>query len=157
MAEQPRVAALLARLEKGRQKTCETFSSLTAEQWQAHIYAEPDWTPRSMLAHFLSAERQLLVLAQNVAGGGTGGPEGFDIDGFNSAEQQRLNDQSPQMLLDELDQARRQTIGWVGTLAESQLDRVGRHPGLGLISVEMMITAMYGHQLLHVRDLLRNV
>jgi hypothetical protein len=30
---------------------------------------------------------------------------------------------------------------------------MGRHPALGQISVETMILAIYGHQLMHMRDL----
>jgi len=46
-------------------------------------------------------------------------------------------------------------VEWVRTLAEADLDRVGRHPALGMVSLETMLTAIYGHQLLHMRDLMR--
>jgi hypothetical protein len=150
---QPGGDALLARWEKGRRKTSEVFRTLALEQWQQPIYPEPAWSARNILAHYLSAEVQLLALAQNVTSGGTGAPEGFDINAFNAAEQDRLSGQSPQELLDALDRARQQTIAWVATLQESQLDNMGRHPALGQISVETMILAIYGHQLMHMRDL----
>ena len=68
-----------------------------------------------------------------------------------------MADQSTEALLAALDAARQRTLNWVGTLGESQLDRVGRHPALGQVSVETMITAIYGHQLLHIRDLSEQV
>ncbi|MBE3043295.1 hypothetical protein IMZ48_12135, partial [Candidatus Bathyarchaeota archaeon] len=34
------------------------------------------WTARSLVAHFLSSERELLRLLQDVASGGPGAPEG---------------------------------------------------------------------------------
>jgi hypothetical protein len=151
------VEALVARLEKGRRKTRETLAGLAADQWQTPIYPDPRWTARGLLAHFVSAEEQLLALAQNVAAGGAGTPEGLDFDAFNADEQARLADQSPEALLAALDAARQRTLNWVGTLGESQLDRVGRHPALGQVSVETMITAIYGHQLLHIRDLSEQV
>jgi hypothetical protein len=46
-------------------------------------------------------------------------------------------------------------MDWVRTLEGDALDCVGRHPALGEISVEAMIMAIYGHQLLHMRDLQR--
>jgi len=52
-----------------------------------------------------------------------------------------------------LDAARGRTVDWVRTLSDGQLDLPGRHPALGQITLETMITAIYGHQLLHMRDL----
>ena len=152
---QSRIDALVARLEKGRQKTFEILNALTVEQWQKPIYHEPTWRAHQLLAHFVSTETQLLTLAQDVAEGGVGAPLEFDINRYNADEQSRLNGQSPQILLDRLDEARRQTIEWVKTLSVDQLDQIGRHPALGEVSVETMIAAMYGHQLIHMRDLSR--
>ncbi|MEW6094171.1 MAG: DinB family protein [Chloroflexota bacterium] len=151
----PRVVELIAKLEKGRQKTFEFFSALTPEQWEKTLYQEPAWQVRHLLAHFVSAERQLLALAENVADGGPGAAPDLDINRFNAEEQNRLEGQSPNILLDSLDQARRQTIEWIGTLDEGQLDKVGRHPALGEVSVETMIISIYGHQLIHMRDLIQ--
>ena len=152
MAE-TRVDALVARLDRGGRKTHEILAGLTPDQWQATVYPDPRWTVRDLLAHFVSSEERLLELCQDVAAGGTGAPEGFDFDAFNAEEQVRLADRSPAMLLAALDAARRRTLDWTGALTDSQLDLVGRHPALGQISLEMMITAIYGHQLMHMRDL----
>lgn len=149
---QPRIEELVALLEKGRGKTREILSALTPEQWQQVVYPEPVWRVRDLLAHFLSAEEELLALAQNVAAGGTGAPADFDFDAFNQEAVSRLADRSPQDLLLALDKARQRTIDWVRTLDESQLDRQGRHPALGEVTLETMIKAMYGHQLFHMRD-----
>jgi hypothetical protein len=152
---QPRSDALTNKLERGIQKTLETLNALTPEQWQQTIYTEPKWQVRQILAHFVSAEKQLLILAQNTAGGGQGAPLGFDIDQYNAAEQKRLEGQSVQNLLEQLAQTRQQVIQWVQTLNPTELDQVGRHPALGEVTVEMMIAAMHGHHLLHLRDLAR--
>jgi hypothetical protein len=77
MAE--RVDNLVARLRKGIGKTLETLRSLSDEQWQTILYEEPcPWTVRDMLAHLLSTEEGLTRIAQNVAAGGPGAPQGFD-------------------------------------------------------------------------------
>lgn len=146
---------MIARLEKGRQKTYEFFSALTPEQWQRTLYQEPAWQVRHLLAHFVSAERQLLALVQSIAAGGPGAAADMDVNRFNADEQTRLEGQSPSILLDMLEQARRETLAWVSTLDAEQLDRVGRHPVLGEVSVETIIESIYGHQLLHMRDLIR--
>ncbi len=150
-----RVDRLLQRLEKGLNKTLSIFGSLSPAQWEVVLYEEPyPWTVRDLLAHFVSAEEGLLRLAQDIAAGGPGTPEGFDYDAFNAAEQERLADVPAERLLRDLQEARRRTIEWVRTLSDGDLDRVGRHPALGEISLETFIEAIYGHQLLHMRDLM---
>ena len=152
----PRVNELVAKLERGHRKTSEILGALTAEQWQRVVYAEPyPWTVRDLLAHFVSAEGLLLRLMQDVAAGGAGVPEGYDYNAINAQEQKRLADRSVQDLLADLGAARQATVAWVSALGEETLDRIGRHPALGEISLEAMINAVYGHQLFHMRDLRR--
>jgi hypothetical protein len=153
--DQPRLDTLLAKLEKGHQKTREFFSNLTPEQWQLIMYGEPDWNAHNLLAHFVSAEEHLLGLSQNVAGNGSGAPEGLDINRFNAQEQDRLRGKSIQELLEALDRTRQRTIDWARTLLGEQLDKQGRHPALGQVTVEAMLTTIYGHQILHIHDLAR--
>ena len=152
---QPRLDGLLAKLEKGHQKTRQVFDQLTPEEWHLVLYDKPDWSARHLLAHFVFAEEHLLQLAQNVAGNGPGAPEGLDINQFNAREQARNQDRSVGNLLDALDQARRRTIEWARNLTEEQLDKIGRHPALGQISVEAMLTTLVGHQIIHLRDFTR--
>ena len=151
----PRLDSLLEKLEKGHQKTRQVFNKLTAEEWESALYGGPDWSTHNLLAHFVSAEENLLGLAQNVAGGGPGAPEGLDINQFNAQEQRRNLGRSVWELIEALDLARQRTIEWVRTLTDEQLDKIGRHPALGEISVEAILTAIFGHQILHLRDLVR--
>ena len=150
-----RVAELLAKLERGIGKTTELFQELQAEQWQEMVYENPvPWTVRDLLAHFYSSEASLLRLVQDVVAGGAGAPEGFDYNAFNAEEQKRLAGWMPSDLLEALGVARVRTVAWVRTLQEIDLDRFGRHPALGQVTVEVMVVAIYGHQLLHMRDLM---
>jgi len=150
----PRVRALIEKLHKGRAKTLHILGALTPEQWARTIYAgPPTWNARALLAHLLSAEESLLELCQSVAVGGEGVPVGFDYDAYNAQEQARLQAWSPQELLLALDGARRATLAWVRTLSDRELDRLGRHPALGEVTVETMLNAIYGHALVHMRDL----
>jgi predicted amidohydrolase len=151
----PRAAALVSKLEKGLSKTLQALEALPPQGWQQPLYAEPPWRVRHLLAHLVSAEQQLLLLAQSVAGGGPGAPPGFDIDAFNAAEQARLADHPAQDLLERLKALRQQTIAWVQDLSAEQLERLGRHPALGQVTVETMLAAISGHHLLHLRDLHR--
>jgi uncharacterized damage-inducible protein DinB len=149
-----RLESLTAKLEKGGLKTQDILRSLAADEWSRIIYdGSPGWNVRDLLAHLVSAEPRLLQIAQDVAEGGPGAPPGFDLDAFNADEQKRLKDTSPDELLSALAKTRQVTLDWIRTLEDSQLDRRGRHPALGEVTLEVMITAIYGHQLLHMRDL----
>jgi hypothetical protein len=149
-----RLQGLIAKLERGQRKTSETFRSLSPAQWERPIYEDPTtWTPRNVLIHFLSSERELLRLCQSIASGGPGVPEGFSFDDFNAQQQPLFQDIPTAQLMDQLEAARAQTLAWLHTLKEDRLDLTGRHPALGEISLETMILAIYGHQLMHMRDL----
>lgn len=149
-----RVDKLVARLRKGGHKTAEVLGSLNDDQWEMVFYEGPPvWTVRDLLAHFLSAEEGLLPVAQDIAAGGPGAPEGFDYDEYNASEQARLANVPPHRLLADLEAARQTTIAWVAELDDADLGRMGHHPALGEITLETFLTAIYGHQLMHVRDL----
>jgi DinB superfamily len=152
---EPRAARLVEKLERGRQKTAEVFSALKPEQWELILYPDPPWQVRNLLAHFISSERQLLALCQSIAAGGPGLVPEFDIDRNNAHQQEQFVGISPQVLLQWLEEARCATITWIGTLTAVQLEKVGRHPVLGDLTVETMVESVYGHQLFHMRDLLR--
>ncbi len=149
----PRVSALIAKLEKGQIKTQEILSGLRDDQWARVVYPDPyAWTARDLLAHFLSSEVELLRLVRDVACGGPGAPEGYDYNGFNASEHRRLAAEAPAVLLAALAEARRKTIDWARSLRDDDLDRMGRHPALGEVPLEILVTAIYGHVLLHMRD-----
>ena len=149
-----RIDELVARLRKGGRKTTEILGGLGDDQWRLVLYkGPPAWTVRDLLAHFLSAEEALLRLAQDVAAGGPGAPDGFDYDAFNASEQSRLAGISPGQLLADLATAREATVAWVAALDEADLDRTGHHPVLGEITLETFVNSIYGHQLMHMRDL----
>jgi hypothetical protein len=149
----PRVSALIAKLEKGQRKTEEILAGLSNEQWRQVVYSDPyPWTMRDLLAHFMSSEIELLRLAQDVASGGSGAPEGFDYNGFNASEHRRLADQDPATLISALADARARTLGWLQSVEEGDLDRPGRHPALGEVTLETILMAIYGHVLFHMRD-----
>jgi len=152
MMTSPRVEALVTRLVRGQQKTNELFGSLSKNDWQIVLYDDPQWNIKSLLAHFVSSEQRLLEVAQDIAAGGPGAP-GLNLNEYNALEQARLANLSIELLLQTLQTARQNTINWANTLQEAQLDLEGEHPVLGRISLENMILAIYGHQLMHMRDL----
>jgi hypothetical protein len=149
-----RLAKLLARLRKGIRRSELVFEMVDDEQWEAVVYDNPySWTVRDLLAHLVSAEGGLLRLSRDVVAGGPGAPRGFDYQAFNRLEQERLADVPATELWCRLTARREETVLWVQELEERDLDRMGRHPALGEITVEAFMNAIHGHQLMHVRDL----
>ena len=149
-----RIDKLIARLGKGTSKTEEAFGRLSDEQWHLTLYESPSlWTVRDLLAHFLSAEEGMLRIARDIARGGPGAPEGFDYNAYNASEQARLEGLSSQELLADLAATREALTAWVTGLGEATLDLRGHHPALGDITLEQLINAIHGHQLMHMRDL----
>ena len=144
---------LLEKLERGGSKAIAYFRTLPPSVWQLTIHRGEGWRVRDLLAHFVSAEIHLLTLALTMMAGKPGAPDGLNIDEFNQQEQARLAEIPVEDLLDQLAAARRETITWLQSLPADQLAREVRHPVLGEISLETFVESIYGHQLLHMREL----
>lgn len=150
----PETPAFLAeRLRTEGEKIVSFFAGLTPEQWQAVIYTEDaEWRVRDLLAHFLSAERNFLVLFQDVSAGGPGASQDFDIDRFNAGQVGALRETAPQDMLDEFRAARAAMTDWVSSCQPEDLLKVGRHPFLGRVPLADMVKMVYRHHQIHLRD-----
>lgn len=144
---------LVDRLRSEGEKTAARFAALGGQDWALPVYTDgATWTVRSLLAHFVSSERAMCRLIQNVADGGPGAAEDFDIDRFNASEQNKIRELAPPELLNRFGAARGETIACVAQLTGADLQKQGRHPYLGMVSLEDMIKVVYRHTQLHWRD-----
>ncbi len=154
MMKNPRVETLVEKLTRGISKSLEVFRSVELDLWEQPIFDDPEsWNLKDLVAHFIYSEEHLLSIAQDIASGGEGSPEGIDIDAFNENEMENLRHGSVDELLNNLNDVRKALIDWTGELGELELDRVGRHPVLGASTVETVIFSIYAHQLLHMREI----
>jgi hypothetical protein len=150
------VDTLLARLQSERDKTLAVFSTLTNAEWTQVIYTgNSTWIFRDLLAHIVSAEGEFLRLFRDVQAGGSGTPVDFLADEFNAAEQERYRNFSPQQLLTEFQNRRAAMINWVTSLTPAELEKTGKHPVLGELSLADLIKSLTLHEHLHIRDLRR--
>jgi hypothetical protein len=142
-----RVQQLVTELEKHREATLALFKSLEAEQWQTVVYGDGDqpWTVREMLAHLASSELSMLKLFENIAEGGSGASEDFDIDRFNASRIRRTLDQTPADLITQFEKQRADTIAFVSALPDESLDLQGRHGVFGMGPMERWIKVVYEH------------
>jgi hypothetical protein len=150
----PRIRDIQRKLARNQSFVQRSFAGLSDDGWARTVYETPSvWTVRDVLAHLASAETALRSLAENIAAGGRGAPDGFDYNEFNRSEQDTHRSYPPQELLRMFLEARNRTVEWAGGLTAEQLDRRGNHPAFGKLSVEGMLTAIHGHALMHVKEL----
>jgi hypothetical protein len=151
MTETP--AFLSDRLRSEGDKTLAFFSSLEGELWEIKVYTEgSEWTVRNILAHFVSAEQGFLRLFKDILVGGTGAAVDFDIDRFNSRQQEIVKGVSGQELLLDFQNVRSELITLVSGMSIQDLQMEGRHPFLGITTLAEMIKMVYRHNQIHSRD-----
>ena len=148
------ITELAEKLKSEGEKFVDIFSGLRDDQWQSEVYTEgTTWTIRNMLSHFVTSERGLIKLFEQIRQGGAGAADDFSIDRYNAAMQARTKEATPQELLEQYKQVRANAIAWVSGLSESELEITGRHPFLGMTSIREMIKMLYIHNLTHYRDM----
>ena len=148
------IIELAEKLRSEGDKIFSIFSALTDEEWDQQVYTEgATWTIRNVLAHFVTSERGLLKLFEQIRQGGAGAAADFSIDRYNAAMQERTKAAAPQELLEQYKEIRAKVITWVSGLKESELEITGRHPFLGQTVIREMIKMLYIHNLTHYRDM----
>lgn len=149
-------AWLAERLKREGEKVVAYFSMLTDEQWNIEVYTEGDtWTIRNVLAHFVTSERGLLKLFEQIRQGGSGAAEDFSIDFYNARQQHKTRDLTPQELLEQFREVRASAVDWVSGLSSEDLVIEGRHPFLGKVQLVEMLKMLYLHNQIHFRDFRR--
>lgn len=148
---------IVCALQKGMEDTTAFFESLTPEQLHTRVYQEgAHWTAQQVVAHFVTIERSMHWLFNNILSGGEGSPENFDIDRFNLSQTRKMEGLDLQTLLAQFKTVRRETIAIVEKMTESDLDREGRHPFHGNGRLERFIRWAYEHVRIH-EDEIRKV
>jgi len=145
---------LADKLRSEGEKFAALFAGLADDQWQAKVYTEGEtWTLRNVLSHFVTSERGLVKLFEQIRLGGLGSADDFSIDRYNAAQQQKTKDLSAQALLEQYQAVRADSIAWTLSLSELDLEKQGKHPFLGMTSIREMIKMLYIHNMTHYRDM----
>lgn len=148
------ITELAEKLKSEGEKFAAIFDGLGDDQWQTEVYTEgTTWTIRNVLSHFVTSERGLLKLFEQIRQGGPGSSEEFSIDRYNANMQARTKDLTPQELLEQYKSIRADSIAWTSSLSETDLEIQGRHPFLGMTTIREMIKMLYLHNQLHYRDM----
>ena len=148
------ITELAEKLRSEGEKFVGIFSGLTDDQWKAEVYTEgTTWTIRSVLSHFVTSERGLVKLFEQIRQGGTGAADDFSIDRYNESQQQKTKELTPAELLEQYKEIRANTVTWVSGLKEEELEIKGRHPFLEATTIREMVKMLYIHNQIHYRDL----
>ena len=148
------VNVIAEKLRSEGEKFVGIFSALTDEQWQTEVYTEgATWTIRNVLSHFVTSERGLVKLFEQIRQGGSGAADDFSIDRYNEAQQKKTQDLPVAELIELYKSTRAETVTWVSGLKESELEIVGRHPFLEQTTLREMVKMLYIHNQVHYRDL----
>jgi hypothetical protein len=145
---------LAEKLKSEGEKFVSLFSEIRDDQWQREVYTEgTTWTIRNVLSHFVTSERGLLKLFEQIRQGGQGAADDFSIDRYNAAMQERTKSATAQELIVKFKEIRANAVMWVASLSTSELVITGRHPFLGQTVIREMIKMLYIHNQLHYRDM----
>ena len=148
------ITELAEKLKSEGEKFVAIFTGLTDDQWQMEVYTEgTTWTIRNVLSHFVTSERGLIKLFEQIRQGGAGAADDFSIDRYNAAMQERTKGATPEELIEQYKAVRTNAVAWVSGLKESDLEIQGRHPFLGQTVIREMIKMLYLHNQLHYRDM----
>lgn len=145
---------LSEKLKSEGEKFYAMFAGFTDDQWKSEIYTEGEtWTIRNVLSHFVTSERGLLKLFEQIRLGGAGASDDFSIDRYNATQQARSKDLTPTELLEQYKEVRASSVAWVSGLKEEELEIKGRHPFLDVTTIREMIKMLYIHNQTHHRDM----
>ena len=152
------ITELAEKLKTEGEKFIEFFSGVNETQWQQEVYTEGEmWTIRNVLSHFVTSERGLVKLFEQIRQGGAGAADDFSIDRYNASQQAKTKDLSPVELLEQYKEVRANSVTWVSGLKDEELEIKGRHPFLGETVLREMVKMLYIHNQLHYRDLKKSL
>jgi hypothetical protein len=145
---------LVDKLTSSGQRTQEIFQSIEGDDWYQQVYSDgASWSVYHILAHFVTSEASIVRLIKLILQGNEGVPDGFDIDAFNEREVNCFAKLPNNLILQRFVERREETIRLLLGLNDTDLAIEGRHPWLGVASIEEMIKLLYRHNQIHQRDI----
>lgn len=145
---------LINRLQKESERTLAFFSALGGEAWQRRLYSDgAQWNVHQIFAHLVASEKGFFQLLENILSGKGGVPQGFDLNEYNERKVDELAGTSPQELMTLFEERRKQVIDLVKKMRAEDLEKVGRHPFIGVASVKQILKLLYRHDQMHQNDI----
>lgn len=149
-----RKAELARELEQARTELLEVAQGLSAEDWRRPT-DNPGWTARDVLAHLAAGETTVQPLLRRLAAGEGGVPDDFDLARYNAGQLRRRAERTIAELLEELAEARAQTLEALRQATPESLARRGRHPRGFEATLEQTFRLIALHDREHAEDIRR--
>ena len=151
-------AELAEKLKTEGERMLQFFSELNDTDWSKEVYTEgTTWSIRNVLSHYVTSERGLVKLFESIRRGGIGAADDFSIDRYNAAQQEKTKEFTPAELLEHYKEVRANSVAWVASLKDEELEITGRHPFLNETVIREMIKMLYIHNQLHYRDVKKSL
>ena len=145
---------LANRLQTECEKTVKFFSTLPETAWQVQVNSEgTSWKIAQVLGHFVTTERALSLLMDDIRRDGSDVSLDFDINRYNESQLVILGDRSVDDLLDQFKHLRQENIARVAGMQPSELALNVRHPFVGIASIGEIIKMIYRHNQSHQREI----
>lgn len=145
---------IIAELEKNLEDSIAFFRSLSPDELRIQVYQDgAKWTVQQILAHFITIERTMQWLFNDILAGGPGSPEDFDVDRFNRSQPKKLDGLSVGELIAQFKSVREDTVSIVNTMSDADFDREGRHAFHGHGKLERFIRWTSEHVQIHMDDI----
>lgn len=147
--------SLTDQLELTRDNLREAISGLTDAQ-QLEPIPGGDWSTKDVVAHIAGNEWLLTtILIAAVREESPPIPRDFDNDRFNAETVEKARAKSIEQVWTELEASRRRLIEFLDTVTPQQLERCGRHPLQGDLTVKEFMVVMYAHEETHCREVIQ--
>jgi len=146
------VRAIIAKLEDDYQRLRETIAGVPETRLTSSSTGD-GWSAREILAHLANAEREHREVAKAILDGRTFELANFDLDRWNQAGVARRARQDVRAILDDLEAEHRAMIAFAAALSPEELEKKGRHPALGELSVRKLLRIVGLHQRMHQREI----
>jgi hypothetical protein len=146
-----KAAGIKEKLSDTREELMDLAGELTDDQWHSAVFGEDsEWRVIDIIRHVADSERGMTNLMKQIKEGGDGVPPDFDIDRWNRRAVSKLQDKSPQDLLEWMNENRMELFSFIDTLNEDDWDKKGRHASLRIMSIEEICHLIADHEHMHL-------
>lgn len=151
-----RKKAIVADLTAAREGLLQLAGGLAAADWQRPAYAE-GWTVRDILAHLTAAEPGNITIARRILNGEEGFVPEFDLNRWNARQVAKRQERTVPELLNDVAEARQETLHLLDSLTEEDLSKQGRRTTGEITTVEGVFYQIARHERAHTEDMRRAV
>ena len=152
MMQAPEIQKIEERIRTARARLLAAVDALDTDAWEWRP-ADGRWSVRLNLAHVGSAQHDHLRVARRLMAGKPVAFSDFELDAWNAESVAERSDWPLARVLEDLEDAQRQTCALLDGLDTSDLEIEGQHPALGTVTVGQVLRVIAVHDGMHRRDI----